>query len=43
MSKFGLYNKISTQPGKRDALVDILLEVAALMQQVSGCDLYGIE
>jgi len=43
MSKFGLYNKIPTQPGKRDALVDILLEVAALMQQVSGCDLYGIE
>ncbi len=40
MSKFGLYNKIPTQPGKRDALVDILLEVAAFMQQVSGCDLY---
>jgi hypothetical protein len=27
MSKFGLYNKIPTQLGKRDALVDILLEL----------------
>jgi quinol monooxygenase YgiN len=40
MSKFGLYNKIPTQPGKRDEFVELLLEAAAAMQQLPGCDLY---
>ena len=42
MSKFGLYGKIVTQPGQRDALVAILLEAAAGMPDVPGCDLYII-
>ncbi len=40
MSTFGLYGKISAKPGQRDALVAGLLEVAALMQHVPGCELY---
>jgi quinol monooxygenase YgiN len=42
MSKFGLYGKIVTQPGQRDALVAILLEAAGTMPDVPGCDLYII-
>jgi len=42
MSKFGLYGKIVTQPGGRDALVAILLEAAATMPDVPGCELYII-
>lgn len=40
MSKFGMYNKIPTPPGKRDELVELLLEAAAAMQEIPGCDLY---
>ena len=40
MSKFGLYGKIIAQPGQRDALVAGLLEAAALIQHVPGCELY---
>lgn len=40
MSKFGMYNKIPTQPGKREELVELLLEAAAAMQQFPDCDLY---
>jgi len=40
MSTFGLYGKITAQPGQRDALVAGLLEAAALMQHVPGCELY---
>lgn len=40
MSKFGLYGKITAQPGQRDGLVAGLLEAAALMQHVPGCELY---
>lgn len=42
MSKFGLYGKITTHPGQHDALVAVLLEAAALMQHVSGCELYVV-
>jgi quinol monooxygenase YgiN len=42
MSKFGLYGKIVTQPGQKDALVAILLEAAGTMPDVPGCDLYII-
>ncbi|HEX6606094.1 MAG TPA: putative quinol monooxygenase [Chloroflexia bacterium] len=42
MSNFGLYGKIVTQPGRRDELVAILLEAAAGMPDVPGCDLYII-
>jgi quinol monooxygenase YgiN len=40
MSKFGLYGKINAHSGQRDALVAVLLEAAALMQHVPGCELY---
>jgi len=40
MSTFGLYGKIIAKPGQRDALVAGLLEAAALMQHVPGCELY---
>ena len=42
MSKFGLYGKIVTQPGQRDAMVALLLEAAATMPDVPGCELYII-
>ena len=42
MSRFGLYGKITTHPGQRDALVAVLLDAAALMQHVSGCELYVV-
>ena len=40
MSKFGMYGKITAQPGQRDALVAILLEAAAAMREVPGCEVY---
>jgi quinol monooxygenase YgiN len=40
MSKFGLYSKITAHSGQRDALVAVLLEAAAAMQHVPGCELY---
>lgn len=40
MSKFGFYGKIVAQPGQRDTLTAILLEAAASMHTVEGCDLY---
>jgi quinol monooxygenase YgiN len=42
MKKFGLIGKITTQEGQRDALVQILLEAADLMQSVEGCELYVV-
>jgi quinol monooxygenase YgiN len=42
MSRFGLYGKLIAQPGRRDELVAILLEAAAGMPEVPGCDLYII-
>jgi quinol monooxygenase YgiN len=40
MSKFGLYGKIIAHPGQRDALIAGLLEAAAMMQHMPGCELY---
>jgi quinol monooxygenase YgiN len=40
MSRFGMYGKIIAQPGQRDALVAILLEAAAALRQVPGCEVY---
>ena len=40
MNTFGLYSKIRTQAGQREAMVAVLLEAAAVLQQVSGCQLY---
>lgn len=40
MSKFGMYTKIPAQPGKRDELVELLLEAAEAIQQLPDCYLY---
>jgi quinol monooxygenase YgiN len=40
MSRFGLFGKISTHPGQRDALVDILLQAAASLRDDHECELY---
>ena len=40
MSRFGMHAKIRSQAGQRDALVAVLLEAAATLLQVSGCQLY---
>jgi quinol monooxygenase YgiN len=42
MSKFGMYGKIVTHPGQRDALVAILLEAAKSLEPAPGCELYII-
>ena len=40
MSRFGLFGKIDTHPGQRDALVEILLQAAALLHDDAECELY---
>ena len=40
MNKFGLYGKITVNPGQRDALVAVLVEAAALLQDDPCCELY---
>ena len=40
VNTFGLYSKIRSQAGQRDELVAVLLDAAAVLQQVSGCLLY---
>jgi quinol monooxygenase YgiN len=40
MSGYGSYGKFITHPGQRGALVEILLEAAASMRDVPGCELY---
>ncbi|TQS71836.1 antibiotic biosynthesis monooxygenase [Ornithinibacillus gellani] len=42
MNKFGLYNKFTTIEGKRDDLVEILLEASKSMEEVNECELYVI-
>lgn len=40
MTMFGLYGKITVYPGQRDALIALLLEAAALLQDDPDCNLY---
>lgn len=42
MSRVGLYVKFKTQPGQRDALVDLLLDSTQHMESMAGCELYLI-
>ncbi len=42
MSRFGLYGKVIAHRGQRDALVVILLEAAALLQDDPDCTLYVV-
>ena len=40
MNKFSLFNKFTLQEGKRDTMVEILLEAAQSMKEVEGCEIY---
>ncbi|RIX53965.1 antibiotic biosynthesis monooxygenase [Paenibacillus nanensis] len=40
MSKFTMYGKMTAQPGKRDELVQILLQAAEGLTSNPGCELY---
>ncbi|WP_285766958.1 antibiotic biosynthesis monooxygenase [Peribacillus sp. SI8-4] len=40
MIKFSLFGKFSVQEGKRDTMVDILLEAAESMENVYECEIY---
>ncbi|MEX2103872.1 MAG: antibiotic biosynthesis monooxygenase [Bacilli bacterium] len=42
MSKFGMIGKFITHEGERDALAQILLEAANILQSVEGCELYVV-
>ena len=42
MSRFGLFAKLTAQPGERDRLVEHLLEAARLMEDAKGCELYVV-
>ena len=40
MSRFGMYRKIIANRGKRDTLVDMLLEASRLLMPMPGCEFY---
>jgi len=42
MEKFGIYGKLTAQPGQRDALAELLMEAASAIEAAEGCDLYII-
>ncbi len=42
MGRVGYLGKLTTQPGQRNALVDVLLQAADLLKDAAGCELYVI-
>ena len=42
MGKYGLHGKLKAQPGKGEALSNILLEASNLVAQSKGCQVYLI-
>ena len=42
MAKHGLHGRLVARAGQRDALVQILLEAAALVADAPGCELYYV-
>jgi quinol monooxygenase YgiN len=40
MNKYGFYGKFKTQIGKRDELLDILLQASKLVSTAKGCHQY---
>ncbi|QOR64595.1 antibiotic biosynthesis monooxygenase [Cytobacillus suaedae] len=40
MNKFSLFGKFTVQEGKRDEMVDILLEAAESMKDLDECEIY---
>lgn len=42
MSNFGIASKSPTEPQHRDKLINLLTQVATLLEDVSGCHLYVV-
>jgi quinol monooxygenase YgiN len=42
MNKFSMYGKITAHPGKRDELIQLLLEASRSLEDIDGCELYII-
>jgi quinol monooxygenase YgiN len=40
MARYGLFGRITAHPGKRDALIEILLESAELVADVPGSEIW---
>ena len=40
MERFGMYGKMMSKAGQRDALVEALLEASRLVSPLPGCELY---
>jgi quinol monooxygenase YgiN len=40
--RYGLHGSIRAQPGRREALVEHLLEAARLVSGAPGCELYAV-
>ena len=40
MERFGMYGKMTSKVGQRDALVKLLLEAARLLTPLPGCEVY---
>lgn len=40
MNKFSLFGKFMVQEGKRDTMVDLLLEAAESMKHLEDCEIY---
>lgn len=42
MGKFGLFGKLLAHEGKRDELVQVLLEASAILKNFDGCEWYVV-
>ena len=42
MIKYGLHNRLTAVPGKRDELASILLEASRLVAKSKGCQIYVV-
>jgi quinol monooxygenase YgiN len=42
LSKFAMHGKVRAQPGKRTALLELLLEAAEILGQMPECRLYVV-
>jgi quinol monooxygenase YgiN len=40
MSKFAMFGKMKSHPGKRAELIGLLLEAAGSLESIDGCELY---
>ncbi len=40
MRRLALYGKLVAQPGRRDALVEVLLDAAEALKDLTACNLY---